>query len=265
MTTATGRGSPRPPPLPRRRVRFADNLLQYEPHHDGVAWPTPPFAKNLTSHVHPEDLIPLPTTEDGHHGMGVPKRASARTTDGQPDAFDVEDTPGQKSSPVSADTELAENTSKIQIPLTPSVTPPATPPVQRDVCLAPISPPAPRRRRPAYLSEYAIGDEGSPRDMAGGSDTDPRLLTFAASRLRELDGAFVLRSDLRWTYAVVARVILPEETVDDGNIHSCRIEFVVSKDGATKSVSYGRWACGVRAIRHPDGEEVDEFYCKLRS
>ena len=90
-------------------------------------------------------------------------------------------------------------------------------------------------------------------------------LTLAASRLRELDGAFVLRSDLRWTYAVVARVILPEETVDDGNIHRCRIEFIVSKAGATKSVSYGGWARGVRAIRHPDGEEVDESYCKLRS
>lgn len=169
------------------------------------------------------------------------------TTDGQTASLDVDNTSGRNS----------PNT--IQI----SLTPPATPPVQRDVYPAPVSPPTPRRRRPAYLSEYSIGDEGSPRDMADGPD--PRHLTLAASRLRELDGAFVLRSDLRWTYAVVARVILPEETVDDGNIHRCRIEFIVSKAGATKSVSYGGWARGVRAIRHPDGEEVDEFYCKLRS
>ncbi|EJK71775.1 hypothetical protein THAOC_06756 [Thalassiosira oceanica] len=253
--TATRGGSPRPPPLTRRRVRFADNLPHYEPQHAaaGVAWP---FAKNQTLHTHPVDPITFPTPEDdGDWGRGAPEREPARATEGQSASFYVEDSPGRKS-PDSADTAA----DAIQIPLTPPVMPPA----QRYVCLAPVSPHAHRRRRPAYLSEYSIGDEGSPRDMAGDS-SDPRLLTLAASRLRELDGAFVLRSDLRWTYAVVVRVILPKETVDDDNIQSCQIEFIVSKAGATKNVSYGRWASGVRAIRHPDGEEVDEFYYKLRS
>ena len=83
---------------------------------------------------------------------------------------------------------------------------------------------------------YNLGDRARPCDMKKTESKNERL--YNASMLEEGDGAFILRSDNSWRFAIVAKKIWGDEPM---------IEFVVDVDGSTKLISRKRWStfvCG---------------------
>ena len=74
-----------------------------------------------------------------------------------------------------------------------------------------------------------------------------------ASSLRPLDAAFVRRSDGRWCYAILAEKISApgNDRGDDGEGGCVKLRFVVDVEGATKTISFGKWGECARMVRRP--------------
>ncbi len=94
-------------------------------------------------------------------------------------------------------------------------------------------------RKPISLEGYTIGDEAKKTDFA--PDTSKKDAALEAKSLEVLDAAFILRSDGKWTYAVVS-----EKTVDPNGKGSLRFE--VEAD-SSKTFIEARWGKYVRVVK----------------
>ena len=86
-----------------------------------------------------------------------------------------------------------------------------------------------------YLPHLDLGAVGTSQDMIIDSDSQPIALEEMNS-LRIHDFAFILRSDGRWTYAIIAE--RQENT----------IRFVVDNHGDTKTLSRKYWLTSIRLV-----------------
>lgn len=90
-----------------------------------------------------------------------------------------------------------------------------------------------------YLPHLELGDTGTPQDML--QEFDP----VKFSSLQEHDFAFVLRSDGKWTYAIIS----------DRRMEAIR--FVVDFNGDTKTCPRSAWASRIRLVNHPQKKVIE--------
>mmetsp|Transcript_34166 Transcript_34166/g.69807 ORF Transcript_34166/g.69807 Transcript_34166/m.69807 type:complete len:184 (+) Transcript_34166:679-1230(+) len=81
---------------------------------------------------------------------------------------------------------------------------------------------------------FNIGDEGKRRDMIKDDDKDVALKRIAA--LQPDDGAFIRRTDGKWTYATVKKM------------ESDSILFIVNPNGSSKDYKKKYWVSHVRVL-----------------
>jgi len=101
-------------------------------------------------------------------------------------------------------------------------------------------------RAPFSIEGYSIGDEGKPDHFV--ASTSREEAAKEASNLRVGDAAFIKRSDLKWTYAVVT-----ERTVND-NAVTLRFEVDTAKN--RKSFPEGQWGKYIRVITIQDEPKI---------
>ncbi|KAL7519835.1 hypothetical protein ACHAWX_004584 [Stephanocyclus meneghinianus] len=97
-------------------------------------------------------------------------------------------------------------------------------------------------RAPFSIEGYSIGDEGKPHHFV--ASTSREEAAKEASNLRVGDAAFIKRSDLKWTYAIVT-----ERTVND-NAVTLRFEVDTAKN--RKSFPENQWGKYIRVITIKD-------------
>ena len=128
-------------------------------------------------------------------------------------------------------------------------------------------------RPPVHHPGYDLGQPGRELDMV--LVPHPNIGRLAASFLRLHDGAFVLRTDGAWTYAIVAEVVtsLPPSSSDDGNVSNVEkdtsneedrgftLRFVTDFDGSCKSIPEGKWGTHIRLIRSSSSRGEIERRC----
>lgn len=90
------------------------------------------------------------------------------------------------------------------------------------------------------LGHLDLGDVGASGEML---DCDPLLARELVFGLRRHDFAFVLRSDGRWTYAIIAER------------QEKKLRFVVDKNGSTKSVYRKDWLDSIRLVNNSYNRE----------
>lgn len=108
----------------------------------------------------------------------------------------------------------------------------------------------------AKKTSYSLGDVATSNDtitMARVSGSEKENV-LRASLLKEGDGAFVLRSDDTWRFAIVKEKVLGETP---------HIDFVLNEKGSLKRLSLGRWASRVRTLRGPSYTMMDQFISSL--
>eukprot|EP00804_Cyclotella_cryptica_P021840 CCRYP_000821-RA/>CCRYP_000821-RA protein AED:0.01 eAED:0.01 QI:142/1/1/1/0/0/2/582/663 len=101
-------------------------------------------------------------------------------------------------------------------------------------------------RAPFSIEGYSIGDEGKPYHF--NASTSREEAAKEASTLRVGDAAFIKRSDLKWTYAVVT-----ERTVSDDAV-TLRFEVDVAKN--RKSFPESQWGKYIRVITLKDEPQI---------
>lgn len=114
------------------------------------------------------------------------------------------------------------------------------------------------RAKPIALPQYTLGQRGNPLDMK--IESTELSARYAVALLRELDAAFVKRSDGRWCYAVLAERVVDSTSTRSNN--EVMLRFVVSEDGSTKNLSMRKWGDYVRLVREP--MEVTSLLERLR-
>jgi len=93
-------------------------------------------------------------------------------------------------------------------------------------------------RTPHRIEGYSLGDEGKPEHFdAGMSRKDA---SDAAAELRVNDAAFIKRSDLKWTYAIIS------EMIEDG---VTTLRFDVDTEKNRKSFPQNQWGKYIRVIK----------------
>ena len=97
---------------------------------------------------------------------------------------------------------------------------------------------------PKTLPTYTLGTEGSPNHF--NATTSRETAAVEAKSLSVGDAAFIKRSDLKWTYAIVT-----EKITTDGSI---TLRFEVDKDKNRKSFPEGQWGKYIRVIQVDDDE-----------
>lgn len=94
-----------------------------------------------------------------------------------------------------------------------------------------------------YLPTYKLGDEGKPNHF--NAATSRETAAVEAKSLEVGDAAFIKRSDLKWTYAVVT-----EKTVGD----SVSLRFEVDNEHNRKSFPEAQWGKYIRVIQVEESE-----------
>mmetsp|Transcript_13333 Transcript_13333/g.25467 ORF Transcript_13333/g.25467 Transcript_13333/m.25467 type:complete len:212 (+) Transcript_13333:189-824(+) len=98
-------------------------------------------------------------------------------------------------------------------------------------------------RNSTYLHHLDLGDVGTSRDMF---ECNPSCAWETTSSLQKHDFAFILRTDGRWTYAILA------------DKQEKNMLFVVSLRGATKNISRNRFLDNVRLVNNSENlEKID--------
>lgn len=100
---------------------------------------------------------------------------------------------------------------------------------------------------PISLPGYNLGDEGKPDHFD--SATTREQAAIEAASLTGGDAAFIKRSDLKWTYAVVS-----ERVEEDGGII---LRFDVDKDKNRKSFPQAQWGKYIRVIKVVSEDSAD--------
>jgi len=110
---------------------------------------------------------------------------------------------------------------------------------------------------PKTLPTYTLGTEGSPNHF--NATTSRETAATEAKSLSVGDAAFIKRSDLKWTYAIVTEKITSDS---DGSI---TLRFEVDKDKNRKSFPEGQWGKYIRVIQIDDVElkKLEEEAAKL--
>lgn len=106
-------------------------------------------------------------------------------------------------------------------------------------------------REPIYLPTYKLGDEGKPNHFA--ASTSRELAAIEAKTLTGGDAAFIKRSDLKWTYAVVMELVQPPPG-EDGKPATTILRFEVDKDKNRKSFPEAQWGKYIRVIKVEESE-----------
>jgi len=99
-------------------------------------------------------------------------------------------------------------------------------------------------RAPVYLPTYKLGDEGQPNHL--NASISREAAAIKAKALIVGDAAFIKRSDLKWTYAILTERIEGEPVV---------LRFEVDKERNRKSFPEAQWGKYVRVI-HVDEAEL---------
>ena len=99
-------------------------------------------------------------------------------------------------------------------------------------------------RAPVYLPTYKLGDEGQPNHL--NASISREVAAVEAKSLIVGDAAFIKRSDLKWTYAILTERIESEPIV---------LRFEVDKERNRKSFPEAQWGKYVRVI-HVDEAEL---------
>jgi len=113
----------------------------------------------------------------------------------------------------------------------------------------------PTPRAPVHLPTYTLGTEGRPNHFTAATARDS-----AAAEAKSLtvgDAAFIKRSDLKWTYAIVTERVeagadAKEGDAADGNVI---LRFEVDAEKNRKSFPQNQWGKYIRVI-HADEEEI---------
>mmetsp|Transcript_45336 Transcript_45336/g.95116 ORF Transcript_45336/g.95116 Transcript_45336/m.95116 type:complete len:611 (+) Transcript_45336:120-1952(+) len=100
-------------------------------------------------------------------------------------------------------------------------------------------------RAPIYLPTYSLGDEGKPDHFTAA--TSREVAAVEAKSLIVSDAAFIKRSDLKWTYAIVS-----EKVEAEGEATVLRFE--VDKDKNRKSFPEAQWGKYIRVVKIEDAE-----------
>ncbi len=98
-------------------------------------------------------------------------------------------------------------------------------------------------RVPIHLPTYNLGDEGKPNHL--NASTSRETAADEAKSLTVGDAAFIKRSDLKWTYAVVTEKIEGDSTV---------LRFEVDQDKNRKSFPETQWGKYIRVIHVEESE-----------
>lgn len=85
---------------------------------------------------------------------------------------------------------------------------------------------------------YRLNNLAKPRDMKNSASEKENIIR--AALLKKGDGAFVLRSDRTWRFAIVLQTVLHETP---------QIDLMLNKKGSTKCLSLKYWATNIRAFR----------------
>mmetsp|Transcript_6253 Transcript_6253/g.10323 ORF Transcript_6253/g.10323 Transcript_6253/m.10323 type:complete len:211 (-) Transcript_6253:1179-1811(-) len=99
-----------------------------------------------------------------------------------------------------------------------------------------------------YLHHLDLGDVGTSRDMLECNPSCPSCTWETISSLQKHDFAFILRSDGRWTYAILA------------DKQEKSMLFVVSLRGATKTISRNRFLDNVRLVNNAENLEKTDHH-----
>eukprot|EP00584_Thalassiosira_punctigera_P006301 CAMPEP_0172530488 /NCGR_PEP_ID=MMETSP1067-20121228/4205_1 /TAXON_ID=265564 ORGANISM="Thalassiosira punctigera, Strain Tpunct2005C2" /NCGR_SAMPLE_ID=MMETSP1067 /ASSEMBLY_ACC=CAM_ASM_000444 /LENGTH=758 /DNA_ID=CAMNT_0013314707 /DNA_START=243 /DNA_END=2519 /DNA_ORIENTATION=+ len=102
-------------------------------------------------------------------------------------------------------------------------------------------------REPVCLPTYKLGDEGKPNHFA--ASTSRESAAIEARALATGDAAFIKRSDLKWTYAIVTELVEPS----DSNPATI-LRFEVDKERNRKSFPEAQWGKYIRVIKIGDEE-----------
>ena len=105
-------------------------------------------------------------------------------------------------------------------------------------------------RAPVYLPTYKLGDEGQPNHL--NASISREAAAIEAKALIVGDAAFIKRSDLKWTYAILTERIEGEPVV---------LRFEVDKERNRKSFPEAQWGKYVRVI-HVDEAELAKLKVK---
>ena len=92
-------------------------------------------------------------------------------------------------------------------------------------------------RAPVYLPTYKLGDEGQPNHL--NASISREAAAIEAKALIVGDAAFIKRSDLKWTYAILTERIEGEPVV---------LRFEVDKERNRKSFPEAQWGKYVRVL-----------------
>lgn len=99
-------------------------------------------------------------------------------------------------------------------------------------------------RKPVSLGGYCIGDESKLNDSIS-IEVSNEEAALAAKSLEIGDAAFILRSDCKWTYAIV----IHKAVVLEGMVGQNALRFEVGADGRRKTFMEGQWGKYVRVIK----------------
>mmetsp|Transcript_5337 Transcript_5337/g.12121 ORF Transcript_5337/g.12121 Transcript_5337/m.12121 type:complete len:693 (-) Transcript_5337:204-2282(-) len=103
-------------------------------------------------------------------------------------------------------------------------------------------------KAPVLLPTYALGDEGKPNHFT--ASTTRETAAIEAKSLSVNDAAFIKRSDLKWTYAIVTEKVESGVDADGKTI----LRFEVDKDKNRKSFPENQWGKYIRVIKAEDDE-----------
>jgi len=101
---------------------------------------------------------------------------------------------------------------------------------------------------------YRLGDHAKACDMRA-SDSE-RENIIRASLLKKGDGAFVLRSDNTWRFAIVTQKVLGEAP---------HIDFILNEKGSMKCLTLKHWASNVRSFQSSRSGKMNQFMDSLDS
>lgn len=99
-------------------------------------------------------------------------------------------------------------------------------------------------RAPIGIPNYSLGDEGKPDHFNASTSRDDAAVE--AHALAVGDAAFIKRSDLKWTYAIVT-----ERMENEGSVI---LRFEVDKDKNRKSFPQAQWGKYIRVIKIDEAE-----------
>ena len=105
---------------------------------------------------------------------------------------------------------------------------------------------------PESLPGYNLGDEGKPNHFI--ASTSRESAGVEAKTLNLGDAAFIKRSDLKWTYAVVSERVEEAKTDDSDKPGTVILRFEVDQNMNRKSFPEAQWGKYIRVIKVEESE-----------